>query len=57
MVIQVKFDVEIAGHQTDETIDEWLRYELRANGKIQTANPLVDEQVMPVYGSLKWKHA
>lgn len=38
--IRVEFELVLPCDATDSEVDEWVRYEIGANGQIKIANPL-----------------
>ena len=55
MKVKVEFEVEVpVDDVTDEQIEEWLRFECHDNGQMSLKNPLVDEQIEPIFGTFYW---
>jgi len=52
-IIQVSFKIEVADNIDIEDIKEWTRFELHDNGHIQGDNPLIDNELKPISGTLK----
>jgi len=50
--IHVSFQVEVANNIDMKDIKEWIRFELHDNGDIEGSNPLIDEELEPVFGTL-----
>lgn len=55
MIVQIEFQARIPEEATEDEINEWIRFELRDNGVIQTINPLEKHILEPIFGTLTWR--
>lgn len=53
--LRVSFVQPVPDHVTDAQVKEWLRFELRENGVIQSVNPMCDEELSPVAFSVEFE--
>jgi hypothetical protein len=54
MRIKVEFELEIPDNISDDDITEWLEFELNANGRMKTTNPLHRTLLEPNPFTVDW---
>lgn len=53
--INVSFKLDVPDGTSDDDIQEWLEFELNANGRISGSNPLAGAPLEPVNFSVDWE--
>ncbi len=56
MSIRVEFEADIPADATKEQVEEWIKYELGATGRIETANPLSDHGLTAKWFTVRVTH-
>jgi hypothetical protein len=49
----IEFDIRIPEGISFEEVKEWVRYELHDNSSMSCSNPLDDEELEPIFGTLE----
>ena len=56
MRIKIEFEVDLPDdiEHTDEELEEFIRFELGDNGRMNGSNPFNGMEVEPVFGTFYW---
>lgn len=58
MKVKIEFIAELPDIDcTDEELEEFLRFELGDNGRMNTNNPFNGNIVKPIFGTFEWEEA
>lgn len=54
MKITLEYEVEIPDsiNASEDEIEDWVRFEIGDNGSLNGKNPLINERLKPIFGSL-----
>ena len=57
MKIRIEFTAELPDiNHSQEELENFLRFQLRDNGKLSGGNPFRGQSVEPIFGTLEWEY-